>query len=92
MGTVNSVLPLPQFKNIATKAADFWNPQNPTDSSLPLHLQNILESYTKGLLMVFSARVPALFKLFQNLVSLQKEVSPGLNLSPTLASVPTLVY
>lgn len=44
------------------KGADFENPQNPTVGSLPLHLQNILESYTKGLLMVFSAGVPVPFK------------------------------
>lgn len=46
--------------------------------------------------MVFSARVPALLKLFENQelhpVSMQKEVLPGLNLSPTLASAPTIVY
>lgn len=66
MGTVNSVLPLPQFKSLASKADDFWNPQNPTDGSLPLHLQHILESYAKGLLTVFSAREPALLKLLQN--------------------------
>lgn len=48
------------------KAADFWNPQNPTDDSLPLPLQNILESYTEGVLMVFSLRMPACFKLFRN--------------------------
>ena len=66
------------------KTADFWNPQNPTDGSLLLPLQNIPESYTKGLLMV-SPRVPARFKWFQNqelhLVSMQEEVLPVLNLT-----------
>lgn len=97
LGIMNSVLPLPQFKNTATKAADFWNPQNFTDDSLSLPLHNIPESYTKGLLMVFSMRVPAHFKLFQNqelhLVSTQEDVLPGLNLTvPNVLTPRTTIY